>query len=102
MFRKPLVIVVVLLALALGALYFLGGMIISKVAVAVGEPVRVQRDLDEAGREDARVRIEEALLETDRAAAEVISLPMHTELTEEQQTYIAEAVLAFVEQRVAI
>jgi lysophospholipid acyltransferase (LPLAT)-like uncharacterized protein len=45
----------------------------SKVAVAVGEPVRVQRDLDEAGREDARVRIEEALLETDRAAAALLS-----------------------------
>ena len=33
------------------------------------------------------------LSETERAAAEVISLPMHTELTAEQQTHIAETVL---------
>ena len=31
--------------------------------------------------------------ETEKAAAEVLSLPIHTELTEEQQQYIAEAVL---------
>jgi UDP-2-acetamido-2-deoxy-ribo-hexuluronate aminotransferase len=31
--------------------------------------------------------------QTDRAAAEVLSLPMHTELTEEQQRFIAHAVL---------
>ncbi len=36
------------------------------------------------------------LPETERAAAEVISLPMHTELTEEQQTFIAGEVVAFV------
>ncbi|GIV62051.1 MAG: hypothetical protein KatS3mg044_0917 [Rhodothermaceae bacterium] len=36
------------------------------------------------------------MTETDRAAAEVLSLPMHTELTEAQQAYIAEAVLGFV------
>jgi dTDP-4-amino-4,6-dideoxygalactose transaminase len=33
---------------------------------------------------------------TDRATTEVLSLPMHTELTEEQQRYIAEAVLEAV------
>lgn len=31
--------------------------------------------------------------ETDRAAAEVLSLPMHTELTEEQQRFVAHSVL---------
>ena len=36
------------------------------------------------------------LAETERAAAEVISLPMHTELTAEQQTHIAETVLDYV------
>ena len=36
------------------------------------------------------------MTETERAAAEVVSLPMHTELTIEQQEYIAEAVLDFV------
>ncbi|GIV59964.1 DegT/DnrJ/EryC1/StrS family aminotransferase [Rhodocaloribacter litoris] len=36
------------------------------------------------------------LPETDRAAAEVLSLPMHTELTAEQQAYIADAVHAYV------
>ena len=35
------------------------------------------------------------LPETDRAAAEVLSLPMHTELTAEQQEYIAGVVLDF-------
>ncbi|MFQ5569541.1 MAG: DegT/DnrJ/EryC1/StrS family aminotransferase [Rhodothermales bacterium] len=39
------------------------------------------------------------LPETERAAAEVVSLPMHTELTARQQEYVAEAVLEFVEQR---
>ncbi len=42
------------------------------------------------------------LSETERAAAEVISLPMHTELTAAQQDYIAGAVLEFVEQRAAV
>ena len=42
------------------------------------------------------------LPETERAAAEAISLPMHTELTAAQQEYIAEAVLAFVEQRATV
>ncbi len=37
------------------------------------------------------------LTETDRAAAEVLSLPMHSELTPAQQEYVAEAVLGFVE-----
>jgi UDP-2-acetamido-2-deoxy-ribo-hexuluronate aminotransferase len=36
------------------------------------------------------------MTETERAAGEVISLPMHTELTEEQQSYIAEAVVSFL------
>ena len=43
-----------------------------------------------------------ALPESERAAAEVISLPMHTELTAAQQEYIAGAVLEFVEQRAAV
>ena len=43
-----------------------------------------------------------AMTETERVAAEVISLPMHTELTAAQQEYIAEAVLGFVEQRAAV
>ncbi len=37
------------------------------------------------------------LPETDRAAAEVISLPMHTELTEEQQVYITTTIKEFLE-----
>ena len=37
------------------------------------------------------------MTETERAGAEVISLPMHTELTAEQQQYIASTVLDFVE-----
>lgn len=41
------------------------------------------------------------LTETERAAAEVISLPMHTELTEDQQRYVADAVLDYVRQAVA-
>ncbi|MFK7844525.1 MAG: DegT/DnrJ/EryC1/StrS family aminotransferase [Rhodothermales bacterium] len=35
------------------------------------------------------------LTETMQACKEVISLPMHTELTQEQQTYIAENIIAF-------
>ena len=42
------------------------------------------------------------MTETECAAAEVISLPMHTELTADQQEYIAEAVLDFVEQRTEV
>jgi dTDP-4-amino-4,6-dideoxygalactose transaminase len=38
------------------------------------------------------------MTETERAATEVISLPMHTELTDEHQDYIADAVLEFVRQ----
>ena len=38
-----------------------------------------------------------SLPETDRAAAEVISLPMHTELNEEQQVYIAHTIKEFLE-----
>lgn len=38
------------------------------------------------------------LPETERACREVLSLPMHTELTEAQQQYIAEAVLDYVQQ----
>lgn len=38
------------------------------------------------------------LSETELAAREVISLPMHTELTDEQQEFIARSVLEFVEQ----
>lgn len=41
----------------------------SRISVAVGEPQRVPRDLDAAGREAARERLEAALLETDRVAA---------------------------------
>lgn len=37
------------------------------------------------------------LPETDRAAAEVLSLPMHTELTQEQQEYIAHTIKEFLE-----
>ena len=37
------------------------------------------------------------LPETDRAAEEVLSLPMHTELTEEQQVYIANTIKEFLE-----
>lgn len=37
------------------------------------------------------------LTQTERACAEVLSLPMHTELTEAQQSYIAETVLGFVD-----
>lgn len=40
------------------------------------------------------------LTETNRAAAEVISLPMHTELTAEQQAYITSAVLDFADTNV--
>ena len=36
------------------------------------------------------------LAETERAAAEVVSLPMHTELTAEQQEHIAETILDYV------
>lgn len=39
-----------------------------------------------------------ALPETERAAAEVLSLPIHTELTADQQAYIAGAVLECVRQ----
>ncbi|HET6569383.1 MAG TPA: DegT/DnrJ/EryC1/StrS family aminotransferase [Rhodothermales bacterium] len=40
------------------------------------------------------------LAETEKAAAEVISLPMHTELTPEQQEHVAGAVLEFLGQPV--
>ncbi len=40
------------------------------------------------------------LSETERAAAEVVSLPMHTELTAEQQEHVAGAVLEFVREAV--
>ena len=46
-----------------------------------------------AGQTDVR---HDDLAETERAAAEVISLPMHTELTAEQQERIAEVVLDYV------
>jgi len=36
--------------------------------------------------------------ETERAAAEVISLPMHTELTPEQQEYVADTIRSFLER----
>ena len=39
------------------------------------------------------------MTETEAAAKEVISLPMHTELTEEQQEYIARTVVEFVEHQ---
>ena len=42
------------------------------------------------------------MTETERAGAEVISLPMHTELTAEQQQYIASAVLDFLGQEVTV
>ncbi len=42
------------------------------------------------------------MTETERAAAEVVSLPMHTELRADQQETIAEAVLEFVEQRATV
>ncbi len=38
------------------------------------------------------------MTETEAAAREVISLPMHTELTDEQQEFIARAVVDYVEQ----
>jgi dTDP-4-amino-4,6-dideoxygalactose transaminase len=38
------------------------------------------------------------MTETEAAAREAISLPMHTELTDEQQEYIARCVLEFIEQ----
>ena len=41
------------------------------------------------------------LTETDRAAAEVISLPMHTELTQAQQQHIAAVVLDYIAQKTA-
>ena len=41
------------------------------------------------------------LTETERAAREVISLPMHSELTDEQQEYICQAVLGYLEHRPA-
>lgn len=37
-----------------------------------------------------------SLLETERAAAEVLSLPLHTELTEQEQTAIAAAIQSFI------
>lgn len=40
-----------------------------------------------------------ALPETEKACAEVISLPMHTELTQEQQAYIASNMLSFLEKQ---
>ncbi len=42
------------------------------------------------------------MTETERACAEVLSLPMHTELSLEQQQYIAEALIDFVEERNSI
>lgn len=39
------------------------------------------------------------LSETEQAAREVISLPMHTELTEEQQDFIADTILEYVYER---
>lgn len=39
------------------------------------------------------------LTETRRACQEVLSLPMHTELTEAQQAYIAETIVAFYQQQ---
>ncbi len=42
------------------------------------------------------------MTETERAASEVISLPMHTELEEEQQEYIADAVLEYVNKAAAV
>lgn len=42
------------------------------------------------------------MTETERAAAEVISLPMHTELTEEQQEFIADAVVDYVNKSAAV
>lgn len=40
------------------------------------------------------------MTETLRACAEVISLPMHTELTEAQQSYVADAIRAYLSQDV--
>ena len=45
----------------------------SRFSVAVGEPQWVPRDLDETGREAARMELERALLETDRVAAAIFS-----------------------------
>lgn len=42
------------------------------------------------------------MTETERAAAEVISLPMHTELTDEQQDFIADAVMEYVSKAAAV
>lgn len=42
------------------------------------------------------------MTETERAAREVISLPMHTELTEEQQVHIARTILDYVDQQALV
>ena len=49
---------------------------------------------------DANERTE--LPETERAAREVISLPMHTELTEDQQVFIADTIRTFLEEELSI
>lgn len=45
----------------------------SRVSVVVGEPIRVPRQLDEAGREEARAALEAALLAVDQEAEAVFS-----------------------------
>lgn len=43
-----------------------------RVVFAYGEPIPASRDLDEAGVEEVRLRVERALLETARRAEEAL------------------------------
>lgn len=47
----------------------------------------------------ANTGVQNSLPETDKACDEVISLPMHTELTQEQQSYIAESIIEFYKKQ---
>ncbi len=66
------------------------------IAHAVYYPVPLHR-LDVFRGEAAPARWGD-LSETEKAAAEVLSLPMHTELTDAQQAHIAEAIFDFFNQ----
>lgn len=44
----------------------------ARVAIAVGEPIRVPRDLNEGEREDMRLEIESAMVNTDREASAAV------------------------------
>jgi dTDP-4-amino-4,6-dideoxygalactose transaminase len=54
-------------------------------------PLHLQQAYRNAGKQNG------SFPQTERAAAEVISLPMHTELTEEQQRFIAHSVVEALE-----